>query len=387
LPDCELTEMTIRTANLHDIEALIEIENLCFDTDRLSRRSFRYILTKANAVTLVEERQGRVCGDVVILFNSGTSLARLYSIATHPDYRNHSIGKNLLKAAEDSALGRDCAYMRLEIRQDNVASIRLFEKMGYHRIGIHADYYEDHMDALRYEKMLAPHLRPELVRVPYYQQTLDFTCGPAALLMAMHALDNTIEMDRRLELRLWRESTTIFMTSGHGGCGPYGLALSAHRRGFYPEIYVKDEAALFVDSVRSEDKKDVIRLVQDDFREELERLKIPIYYQALSVDDLQSQFEEGGIPVVLISSYRIYGEKSPHWVVVTGFDERFIYVHDPYVDEEKNKSQTDCMNIPIPLKDFDRMARYGRSGQRAALIVRKTRKRRKKTRIQASRLK
>jgi len=373
----------IRSATLNDIDDLVEIENLCFDTDRLSRRSFRYILTKANAATLVDERKGRVCGDAVILFKSGTSLARLYSIATHPDYRNHNIGKNLVKAAEDSALEQDCAYMRLEIRRDNAASIALFEKMGYRQIGIHADYYEGHVDALRYEKMLAPHLRPDLVRVPYYQQTLEFTCGPAALLMAMHALDDRIDLDRRLELRLWRESTTIFMTSGHGGCGPYGLALSAHSRGFYPAIYVKDEAALFVDSVRSEDKKEVIRLVQDDFREELEQLKIPINYYALSVDDLKSQFQKGGIPVVLISSYRIYGEKSPHWVVVTGFDDHFIYVHDPYVDDEKNMSQTDCINIPIALKDFERMARYGRTGQRAALIVRKSGKRQRKPRTQA----
>jgi len=74
---------------------------------------------------------------------------------------------------------------------------------------------------------------------------------------------------------------------------------------------------------------------------------------------------------VLISSYRIYQEKFPHWVVVTGFDDRFVYVHDPYVDREKGKSVTDCVNMPILLADFDRMARYGRSGLRAAVIVKR----------------
>lgn len=367
----------IRSADLRDIEALVGIENLCFDTDRLSRRSFRYMLTKGNAVTLVAEHDGRICGDAIVLFNSGTSLARLYSIAVHPDCRGSGLGRELVEASEASALEGECAYMRLEIRRDNPTSTKLFESMGYRQIGVHPDYYEDHMDALRYEKALAPHLRPELVRVPYYQQTLDFTCGPATLMMAMHALDDAIELDRFLELRVWRESTTIFMTSGHGGCGPYGLALSAHLRGFDAEVYVKDEAALFVDSVRSAEKKEVIRLVQEDFRCELEKLQIPIIYQSLSVADLKEHFDSGGIPIVLISSYRIYGEKAPHWVVVTGFDSHFIYVHDPYVDDEKRMSQTDCINIPIPLKDFDRMARYGRTGQRAALIVRKSRRRRK----------
>ncbi|MDH5434927.1 MAG: peptidase C39 family protein, partial [Gammaproteobacteria bacterium] len=71
----------------------------------------------------------------------------------------------------------------------------------------------------------------------------------------------------------------------------------------------------------------------------------------------------------LISSYRIYQEKFPHWVVVTGLDDRFIYVHDPFIDWEMGKTFTDCINMPIPIKEFIRMSRYGRSGQRAALIL------------------
>ena len=70
----------ICSADVRDIDALVEIENASFDTDRLSRRSFRYMLTKANAVTLVAEHEGRVCGDVIILFNTCTSLAVSVSI-------------------------------------------------------------------------------------------------------------------------------------------------------------------------------------------------------------------------------------------------------------------------------------------------------------------
>src|SRR3546814_2094248 len=45
-------------------------------------------------------------------------------------------------------------------------------------------------------------------------------------------------MERALEIRIWREATTIFMTSGHGGCDPYGLAVAANRRGFHAKVYV-----------------------------------------------------------------------------------------------------------------------------------------------------
>jgi ribosomal-protein-alanine acetyltransferase len=364
----------IRPARLQDLEALVAIENRSFDVDRFSRRSFRYLLTKANAETLVHEEQERVLAYVMLLFNTGTSLARLYSLAVDPALQGKGIGNALIAAAEESAVAHDCIYLRLEVRRDNATAIRLYEKLGYKGIGSLPDYYEDHMEALRYEKLLAPHLEPDMVRVPYYEQTLDFTCGPSALLMAMKVLDPKLELSRLLELRLWRESTTIYMTSGHGGCGPYGMALSAYHRGFDVEIYVKEPGVLFVDSVRSEEKKEVMRLVQEDFIGELAKLPVKLSHRALRVREIQRIFEAGGMPIVLISSYRIYREKFPHWVVVTGFDEKYIYVHDPYVDYEAGKTATDSINMPILKKDFERMARYGKAGQEAALILKRRRK-------------
>ena len=73
---------------------------------------------------------------------------------------------------------------------------------------------------------------PLLAAVPHYRQTLDFTCGPSSLMMAMKALDPAVEMSRALEMKLWKEATTIFMGRGHGGKGALGLPLSSHRRGF-----------------------------------------------------------------------------------------------------------------------------------------------------------
>ena len=368
----------IRSAVLQDLDALVTLENAAFDSDRLSRRSFRYLLTKANAETLVYETADRILGYVMILFNTGTSLARMYSLAVDPAARGQGVGTALIQSAEDKVREHDCVSLRLEVRRDNEYTIRLYEKLGYKQFGTLPDYYEDHMEAIRYEKFLAPQLKPDLVRVPYYEQTLDFTCGPSALMMAMKAVDPALELDRKLELRLWRESTTIFMTSGHGGCGPFGLALSAYHMGFDVEVYVNGEGVLFVDSVRNEEKKEVMRLVQEDFIAELKSLPVTIHNGVLDVDGILEKFEQGGIPIVLISSYRIYREKFPHWVVVTGCDDKYIYVHDPYVDYDQDKGSIDTMNMPILKRDFQRMARYGKAGQKAVLIIRKRRRSRRK---------
>ncbi|KPK11850.1 MAG: hypothetical protein AMJ68_04345, partial [Acidithiobacillales bacterium SG8_45] len=52
-----------------------------------------------------------------------------------------------------------------------------------------------------------------------------------------------------------------------------------------------------------------------------------------------------------------------------GFDDKYIYVHDPYVDIEHGKSVVDTMNMPILRKEFETMARYGKSAQQAALVL------------------
>jgi ribosomal protein S18 acetylase RimI-like enzyme len=359
----------IRPATVSDLDALVDLEVSCFDSDRLSRRRFRYMLTKANASILVEEHERTIRGYVLLLFSRGTAMARLYSIAVASFFRRQGVGEALVKAAEVAAREQGAACLRLEVRKDNTASLSLFNRLGYKKFGELADYYEDHMDALRLEKTLTSNLNPELLRIPFYEQTLDFTCGPSALMMAMKALRPELVLGRKLELRIWREATTIFMTSGHGGCGPYGLALSAWHRGFDVEIYIKAEEAFLLDSVRSAEKKEVMRLVQEDMIEELHSLGVPIIQGSLSVDEIREKFDKGGIPVIFISSYRIYGEKFPHWVVVVGFDDHFVYVHDPYVDYDNEETPTDSMSMPILHWEFGRMARYGRAGLTAVLMI------------------
>lgn len=360
----------VREARLGDLGPLVGLENASFESDRLTRRQFRYMMTRARARTLVaEDGTGLLLGYVLVLFSKATSVARLYSIAVDRQAWGQGVGRRLVAAAEAAAWEQNRAYMRLEIRRDNPASQALFEGAGYRRFGILSDYYEDHMEALRYEKALAPDLQPVLQRVPYYEQTLDFTCGSSSLMMAMQALRPGLVLDRKLELRIWREATTIFMTSGHGGCGPLGLALAAHRRGFAVEVYINDPGVPLVDSVRSPEKKEVMRLVHEDMLEEIGRLGIPMQYRALGLAALAQRFDAGAVPMVLISSYRIYQERFPHWVVVTGFDAHFVYVHDPFVDYEAGELPLDSMNMPIQREEFGRMSRYGRVGLQAVVLV------------------
>ena len=359
----------IRPANITDIDSLVGIEQSCFTTDRISRRQFRYLLNKANASILVITINGNIKGDVVILYSRATSIARLYSIALLESVRGQGLGQQLIKAAENEAWRHQRAYIRLEVETENHTALSLYKKTGYRVICELNNYYQDRTSAIRMEKSLAPDLHPKLKPVPYFEQSLDFTCGSASLMMAMKTLKPELVLNRKLELRLWREATTIFMTSGHGGCGPYGLALAASKRGFRVKVFVSVKETHLIDSVRSEHKKEVMRLVQDDMHDQLCSLNIPISETAISVDEIEKSLLNDGIPLVLISSWQIYQARVPHWVVVTGTDESFIYVNDPFVDREEGETPVDSIHMPILKEKFETMARYGRVGLQAMVVL------------------
>ena len=364
------TSIQLVPAKLEDVDALYEIETRCFDHDKLSKRSFRWMIQKGNCDFILAREDESIIGYILVLYHRGTHLARIYSFAVIPEKRGQGIADILMQHGEKLAAGRHCIYMRLEVHPNNRAAIRFYERHGYHPFGLFKDYYEDHADAFRYQKRIL--YRDEQLNftpIPYYQQTTDFTCGPASLIMAMQTLDKSITPDRSLELQLWREATTIYMTSGHGGCSPLGLALAAWRRQFHVELWLNTQEPLFLDGVRSEEKKAVMALVHEDFIAQIKQTDIVLRYEEIDLSKIDECLQQGGMPLVLISSYSFTRNKAPHWVVVSGADETFIYIHDPEEDEDTYRSQTDNLYLPIAREVFNKAFRFGQSGLRTAVLI------------------
>jgi hypothetical protein len=124
---------------------------------------------------------------------------------------------------------------------------------------------QDGMAALRFEKLLRGSEAPDVL-TPFYEQTADFTCGSACLLMALARFRSPGFLDPVWEIRLWREATTVFMLSGPGGCEPFGLAMVAREHGLDPEVWCSTGDLLFLETVRDPEKRRVMELAQTDFR-------------------------------------------------------------------------------------------------------------------------
>src|SRR5947207_5428110 len=177
-------EIRLRPAALSDVDALANLERRGFRGDRISRRGFRRFARSPRAALIVAEEDGVLAGYALVLFRQGSGIARLYSIAVAPQFARRGLGSALLAAAEEAAIARDRIAMRLEVHEHNTKAIARYRKAGYNLFGRHFQYYADRGHALRFEKRLRPRLPGLEHPPPYFHQTMEFTCGPASVLMA-----------------------------------------------------------------------------------------------------------------------------------------------------------------------------------------------------------
>lgn len=377
------SNVVLRVATLQDLASLQHIEQTCFTTDRLSKSRFKFYIDAHHAELIVAERaplgsgsnldqknQGldSIVGYGLLLLRRGTQLTRLYSIAVLPEARGLGVAEKLIHSLGERALLRGKRFMRLEVAVGNAGAIALYKKLGFSQFGMYTDYYDDHTDALRMQKVLVPSksVKPEVY--PWYQQTTDFTCGPSALMMAMCALNNRYEMTQEKELSLWRTATTIFMMSGHGGCHPIGLALAAVNEGYAAKVVINQEVPLFVDGVRDTNKKAIVENVESQFMAEARRKGVSVEISDWPIDVIDQTLKAGGAVLCLISTYAFDKKKVPHWVAVTSCDSHCYYLHDPDASEGQ---PVEYQHIPVAREDFLRLASYGTRKVRTLVLLKK----------------
>ena len=204
-------------------------------------------------------------------------------------------------------------------------------------------------------------------KLPYYNQSLDFTCGPASLMMAMTALDKSQPIDRAHELQLWREANTVFMGKGHPGSSPYGLALAGWRRGFSATLWLSHRGPFLLGYQKLAERRKVSDLMQREDEKLLKAVRIPMLLKTWSIADLVAVLHAGAVPLVLVSTHLFHGDNTPHWVAVSGIDDAHVYVNDPWITRKKRQTARSQTARPASHADFMKMAIY--DGERAVVLI------------------
>ncbi len=63
------------------------------------------------------------------------------NIAVHPDHRRKGIAFSLTQSLIDKAKELDLSFLTLEVRESNLAAIKLYEKSGFEVVGKRKNFY------------------------------------------------------------------------------------------------------------------------------------------------------------------------------------------------------------------------------------------------------
>jgi hypothetical protein len=199
--------------------------------------------------------------------------------------------------------------------------------------------------------------------VPYMRQTTDFTCGPAALLMALSYFGLHSSPDRSTEIGLWREATTV------GGCDPYGMAVAAARHGLDVELTVTGDTFFLLEGLESEEERELRRFIQAEFREQAAAAGLKVTEKQFDAAHVRGILSSGRLAIVLVDELLLHEEACPHWIVVHSFVDGLFVIHDPWTEVAAGESWLDGYDMPISPGDLERIARYGDPAHGAVLAV------------------
>jgi ribosomal protein S18 acetylase RimI-like enzyme len=139
----------IEVATWRDLNQLRYIEKICFPQDYWPLWDLIGVLTFPNVVRLKAIVDGLMVGFIAGDLRTSERMAWIATVCVLPEYRGRGVGNALMTACEARL---ELPTIRLSVRISNQGAVKLYEHLGYQRIGIWPGYYQDGEDALVMEK-------------------------------------------------------------------------------------------------------------------------------------------------------------------------------------------------------------------------------------------
>jgi len=149
---------TVETATPQNIEEMLKIERECFTAEAYTRRQILNLLESKNALALLMRIGGQASGFIIALLETEGKhrLGHIVTIDVAVKYRRKGLGSLLLRKMENILSERGAEAVYLEVRVDNQAALKLYEKQGYLKAELLEHYYLARTHGLRLVKRLQP---------------------------------------------------------------------------------------------------------------------------------------------------------------------------------------------------------------------------------------
>jgi ribosomal-protein-alanine N-acetyltransferase len=146
----------IGLAHGNDAAAIAEMSRLLIE-DGLpwswTEPRVRHYLHDRDSAVIVARDGRRLAGFAIMEFHD--EHAHLNLLAVRPGYRSRGVGTALMRWLESSARTAGIFNVGLELRANNDAARRFYEKLGYATVGTRTRYYAGMEDALRMTRSLS----------------------------------------------------------------------------------------------------------------------------------------------------------------------------------------------------------------------------------------
>jgi ribosomal-protein-alanine N-acetyltransferase len=131
---------------LEDITRVHEIDVLSFSLP-WPQNSYQFELTQ-NPSTLAIVNELIPPGAMPIIIGMAVvwimvDEAHIATIAIHPQFRGHGIGKKLLAETLRQSIQRGATLATLEVREHNSVAQQMYQKFGFEIVGRRMRYYQD----------------------------------------------------------------------------------------------------------------------------------------------------------------------------------------------------------------------------------------------------
>ena len=135
----------IETATVKLLDKLLAIEKQSFGKEAFTRQHIVYLMTDYNAIALAARVNDEIAGFMIARIDTEKNLpiGHILTLDVSPLHRRKGIAEKLLHETEALLKQQGVKECRLEVREDNVAAINLYQKLGYTKIGKLEKYYND----------------------------------------------------------------------------------------------------------------------------------------------------------------------------------------------------------------------------------------------------
>lgn len=136
-------QIILEEASIHHLNKLCQIEKECFNKEVFTKQQIAYLLNNHNSVGIIAKINKEIAGFIIgkIEIDGKTLVGHILTIDVSLLHRRKGVAQRLLREIEMLLKKKGVKTCKLEVREDNIVALKLYEKLGYKKLVKIENYY------------------------------------------------------------------------------------------------------------------------------------------------------------------------------------------------------------------------------------------------------